>query len=135
MSWSLFLQAITDCRGELKRFFLIVIKRPAERLPCSLILRDQKLHNGLKIYSESGIEGLMGKPHKGSQSRLTDLQKILLCDIVDSGPVAYGLESGIWTSKLIGQIIEHEFNVSTTPIMFGRFLKKWVFLFKSPNVS
>jgi len=32
-----------------------------------------------------------------------------LCDILDSGPVAYGLETGIWTRPLVGQVIEEEF--------------------------
>lgn len=76
---------------------------------------------------------MIGNPHKGSQSRLTDLQKILLCDIVDSGPVAYGLESGIWTSKLIGQIIEHEFNIKYHPSHVWKILKEMGFSVQAPK--
>jgi transposase len=32
-----------------------------------------------------------------------------LCDILDSGPVAYGLETGIWTSPLVQHVIVAEF--------------------------
>lgn len=39
----------------------------------------------------------------------------MLCDILDSGPVAYGLDTGIWTSPLIAQIIREEFDRSYHP--------------------
>src|SRR5436189_5852806 len=32
-----------------------------------------------------------------------------LCDILDSGPTAYGIETGIWTSPLVRQVIGEEF--------------------------
>src|SRR5215472_2801349 len=32
-----------------------------------------------------------------------------LCDILDSGPAACGLKTGIWTSLLVRQVIEEEF--------------------------
>ena len=87
----------------------------------------------LKTYSESGIEGLIGHPHSGPQSRLTDLQKILLCDIIDSGPIAYGLTTGIWTSKLIGKIIEYEFGVKYHPSHIWKLLQNFGFSVQSPK--
>jgi transposase len=38
-----------------------------------------------------------------------------LGDILDSGPVAYGLDRGIWTSPVIAWVIEEEFGVSYHP--------------------
>ena len=87
----------------------------------------------LRTYSESGIEGLIGHSHSGPQSRLTDLQKILLCDIIDSGPIAYGLTTGIWTSKLIGKIIESEFNVKYHPSHVWKLLQSFGFSVQSPK--
>ena len=60
-----------------------------------------KVSHWLKAYEEQGFDGLMEGRRSGRPSRLTDLQKILLYDIVDSGPTAYGLMTGVWTSKLI----------------------------------
>ena len=87
----------------------------------------------LKTYSESGIEGLAGHPHSGPQSRLTDLQKILLCDIIDSGPISYGLTTGIWTSKLIGKVIEYEFSVKYHPSHVWKLLQSLGFSVQSPK--
>ncbi|MGD1101029.1 MAG: winged helix-turn-helix domain-containing protein, partial [Terriglobia bacterium] len=38
-----------------------------------------------------------------------------LSDILDSGPVAYGLDTGIWTSPMIAWAIEEEFGVVYHP--------------------
>ena len=40
-----------------------------------------------------------------------------LGDILDSGPVAYGLDNGVWTSPMIAWVIEEEFGVSIIPGM------------------
>jgi transposase len=71
----------------------------------------EKVSEWLKIYDHQGIDGLLEGQRTGRPAHLTDLQKILLCDIIESGPVAYGLSTGIWTSKTIAEIIEWEFNV------------------------
>ena len=36
-------------------------------------------------------------------------------DILESGPVAYGLDTGIWASPMIGWVIEEEFGVHYHP--------------------
>ena len=38
-----------------------------------------------------------------------------LADIVESGPVAYGFDCGVWTSPMIGRVIEDEFGVTYHP--------------------
>ena len=42
-------------------------------------------------------------------------QKRALADIVDSGPVAYGFLSGVWTSPMITRLIQEEFGVRYHP--------------------
>lgn len=66
----------------------------------------------LKTYEEQGVEGLYEGKRSGRPCDLTDLQKILLCDIIDSGSVAYGLSTGIWTSPIIRDVIKSEFGVN-----------------------
>ncbi|MCB0361071.1 MAG: IS630 family transposase [Bdellovibrionales bacterium] len=87
----------------------------------------------LKTYEESGFEGLLDSQIPGRPSRLTDLQKILLCDIVNSGPVAYGLLSGVWTSKLIAEVIEDEFGVAYHPSHVWKLLQDFGFSVQSPK--
>ena len=51
----------------------------------------------------------------GRPARLTEAQYRRLSDILDSGPVAYGLDTGIWTSPMIAWAIEEEFGIIYHP--------------------
>ena len=87
----------------------------------------------LKIYDEQGFEGLKEGERSGRPSRLTDLQKIILCDIIDSGPVAFGHSSGIWTSKRIAQAIYEEFGVEYHEGHVRKLLYDFGFSVQSPK--
>ena len=87
----------------------------------------------LKNYEEQGFDGLLGTQIPGRPSKLSDLQKILLCDIVDSGPVAYGLMTGVWTSKLIAEIIQNEFGTTYHPSHVWKLLQEFGFSVQSPK--
>jgi transposase len=61
------------------------------------------------------VDGLLEGYRSGRPSELTGKQRQQLGDILDSGPVAYGLDSGIWTSPMITWVIEEEFGVQYHP--------------------
>ena len=69
----------------------------------------------LKNYDDHGYEGLLEGHRAGRPAELTPKQKQQLCDIVDSGPVAYGFLSGVWSSVMIAKVIREEFSVSYHP--------------------
>jgi transposase len=60
-------------------------------------------------WNRYGKEGLLEGHGSGRPPGLSCDDRERLCDILDSGPVAYGLETGIWTSPLVRQVIEGEF--------------------------
>jgi transposase len=60
-------------------------------------------------WNQHGPEGLWEGHRSGRPGALSQEDREALCDILDSGPVAYGLETGIWTSRLVRQVIEEEF--------------------------
>ena len=70
-----------------------------------------KVSEWLQRYQTDGIDGLLEGVRSGRPSELTEKQQQQLGDILDSGPVAYGLDSGIWTSPMIAWVIEEEFGV------------------------
>src|SRR3954471_16186251 len=55
-------------------------------------------------WNRYGKEGLLEGHRSGRPSGLSRGERERLCDILDSGPVAYGLETGIWTSPLVQQV-------------------------------
>jgi transposase len=60
-------------------------------------------------WNRYGKEGLLEGHRSGRPAALSGAERERLRDILDSGPVAYGLETGIWTSPLVRQVIEEEF--------------------------
>jgi len=74
-----------------------------------------KVSEWLARYEQHGVEGLLEGYRCGRRALLTQSQRAQLGDILDSGPVAYGLDRGIWTSTMIAWVIEEEFGVSYHP--------------------
>lgn len=74
-----------------------------------------KVSEWLKKYEEFGFEALLEGHRSGRLSLLNEAQEETLCDIIDSGPIAYGYLSGVWTSPMIRNVIENEFLISYHP--------------------
>jgi transposase len=69
----------------------------------------------LSLYQTHGVEGLLEGYRSGRPALLTEEQRTHLGDILDSGPVAYGLDTGLWTSPMLAWVIEEEFGVAYHP--------------------
>ena len=89
--------------------------RTAGELSQILKAPRSKVSEWLARYEQYGVEGLLEGYRCGRPALLTQVQRTLLGDILDSGPVAYGLDKGIWTSPMIAWVIEQEFGVSYHP--------------------
>jgi transposase len=69
----------------------------------------------LSLYQTYGVDGLLEGYRSGRPALLTAEQRGHLGDILDSGPVAYGLDTGLWTSPMLAWVIEEEFGVAYHP--------------------
>ena len=74
-----------------------------------------KVSEWLQRYQTDGVNGLLEGYRSGRPAELSEKQRRQLGDILDSGPVAYGLDTGIWTSPMIAWVIEEEFDVQYHP--------------------
>lgn len=74
-----------------------------------------KVSEWLSRYQAYGVEGLLEGYRSGRPPQLRESQRKQLEDLLDSGPVAYGLDSGVWTSPMIAWVIETEFGVRYHP--------------------
>jgi transposase len=93
----------------------------------------EKVSEWLKIYSHQGIDGLMEGQRTGRPTRFSDVDKIILCDIIDSGPIAYGYQTGVWTSSVIADVIKYEFGISYHPGHVRKLLQEFGFSVQSPT--
>jgi len=87
----------------------------------------------LKNYEENGYEGLLEGYRPGRPPILSKRQKRTLSDIIDSGSVAYGYLSGVWTSAMIARVIEEEFDISYHPGHVRKLLHKLGFSVQRPK--
>lgn len=87
----------------------------------------------LKTFEEQGVDGLLEGHRSGRPPKLSEVEKIILCDIVDSGPVAYGYSTGVWTSKVISDVICSEFGISYHPGHVRKLLAECGYSIQSPK--
>jgi len=92
-----------------------------------------KVSEWLRRYQTSGVDGLLEGCRSGRPSELTEKQQQQLGDILDSGPVAYGLDTGIWTSPMIAWVIGEEFGVEYHPGHVRKLLHAWGFSMQRPR--
>src|SRR5664280_153388 len=77
--------------------------------------------------------GLLEGHRSGRPGELSPEQREALQDILDSGPVAYGLETGIWTSPVISSVIAQEFGVHYHPGHVRKLLKQMGYSVQRPT--
>jgi len=91
---------------------LSIDKHSATHISELLHVHRVTVHAWINAWNAHGREGLLEGHRSGRPPRLSDPQKEQLYDIIESGPVAHGLSSGVWTSPIIGRVILEEFGVA-----------------------
>ncbi len=84
-------------------------------------------------WNRYGEQGLWEGQRPGRPGGLQPKERQRLCDILDSGPVAYGLETGIWSSPLVSQIIREEFGQQYHPGHVRKMLKQLGYSVQRPT--
>jgi len=92
-----------------------------------------KTSEWLRLYEEHGVDGLLEGHRSGRPRGLDDKERQQLGDILDSGPAAYGLDTGIWTSPMISWVIEEEFGIEYHPGHVRRILHEIGFSVQRPK--
>lgn len=87
----------------------------------------------IEHWNRYGEEGLWEGQRSGRPVGLTESQRQKLRDILDSGPVAYGLETGIWTSPLVSQLIREEFQQDYHPGHVRKLLRQLGYSVQRPT--
>lgn len=84
-------------------------------------------------WNDHGVDGLLEGHRSGRRCNLNPVDKIRLGDIIESGPVAYGLNTGVWTSKIVTHIITEEFGIEFHPGHVRKLLKEIGFSVQRPT--
>lgn len=73
---------------------------------------------------KDGIEGLRMRKARGNPSKLDRESRERLVEILETGPEAYGWDSGLWTSSRVVKVIRREFGVRYHPHYMPRLLRR-----------
>ena len=88
----------------------------------------------LDTYRARGMWALISKgPYQGKQSRLSDEQMEELANIIESGPEASGIDTGVWTSPIIADLVRRRFGIKYHPSQIRRILHKLGFSIQYPK--
>lgn len=119
-----------------KRLQAVVLNsegRTSGELAAILKAPRSKVSEWLSQYQTYGVDGLLEGYRSGRPPLLTAEQRTQLGDILDGGPVAYGLDTGIWTSPMLAWVIEEEFNVTYHPGHVRKLLHTMGFSIQRPR--
>jgi transposase len=92
-----------------------------------------KVSQWLSNYEEHGHESFLEGHRTGRPCKLTPVEKKELGDIVESGPVAYGFLSGVWTAVMVGRVIQNEFGIEYDARHVRRILDELDFSLQRPK--
>jgi len=87
----------------------------------------------LAQYQSHGWEALLEGHRSGRPRELTGTQLRQLDGLIDSGPIAYGFSSGVWTSPMIARVIQDEFGVCYHAGHVRKVLKRLGFSVQRPR--
>jgi transposase len=89
----------------------------------------------IQNWNQHGVESLPEGHRSGRPAGLSHRQRSALADLINSGPVAAGFHTGIWTSPLLAQVIEEEFSQSYHPGHVRKLLKQMGYSVQRPIAS
>jgi len=110
-------------------------KRSVAEIAKILDVHRTTVHDWIQGWNQYRELALLEGFRCGRPTRLSESQKEHLKDIIESGPVAYGLNTGVWTSPIISQIIEDEFQVNYHPGHVRKLLKQIGFSLQRPTTT
>lgn len=87
----------------------------------------------LQRWQRDGVEGILEGHRPGRPPTISERQRQELADILESGPVAYGFTSGVWTCPMVVRVIEEEFSLSYHPAHVSRILHSLGFSVQRPQ--
>ncbi len=74
-----------------------------------------RVHAWVTRWNDYGVAGIKEGHRSGRPCELTAEQRQQFHDIVESGPVAHGLNTGVWTSPILAEVLQEEFGVRYHP--------------------
>jgi transposase len=119
--------------GRLQAVTLNMEGKTSPEIANILKVHRSKVSMWLRNWQQSGMDGILEGHRPGRPPGMSDDQRQRLADILDSGPVAYGFTSGVWTSPMVTRVIEEEFSITYHPAHVSRIIHELGFSVQRPK--
>lgn len=119
--------------GRLHAVALNMEGKAAPEIADILKIHRTRVSMWLRNWQEYEMDGILEGHRSGRPPAMVDSQKQRLADILDSGPIAYGFSSGVWTSPMVARVIEEEFSITYHPAHVSRILHEIGFSVQHPK--
>jgi transposase len=119
--------------GRLHAIALNMEGKTAPQIADLLKVHRTKVSTWLRNWQKYGMDGILEGHRSGRPPAMANDQRQRLADILDSGPVAYGFSSGVWTSPMVARVIEEEFSITYHPAHVSRILHDIGFSVQHPK--
>ncbi len=103
------------------------------RIAKELGVRKQSVMRWRDKYELEGIEGVKWNGINGRPSKLTNMEKRKLKQIIPKGPTSYGYPNELWTTVRITDVIRKEFKVKYHQDSVGVLLHQLGFSYQKPK--
>jgi putative transposase len=87
----------------------------------------------IQQFRSEGISGLVNGPYAGKPSRLSVEQKTELALIIEEGPEAHALDTGVWTAPVVVELVARRFGVRYSCSQVRRILHELGFSVQYPR--
>jgi len=125
-----------DCRLLQRCHSVLMLSRglSPDAVASMLSVHLNSVRGWMRRVQQNGVSGLLDKKYPGAVPKLDASQREKLISIVESGPETYGLETGVWTSPLIKEVILKEFGVKYHVSQVRRILNSLGFTVQYPRI-
>jgi transposase len=123
-----------DSRVRLRSILLVHEGNTLGQVGQILEVARSTVERWIKRYRDLGVTGLLVRgQYQGKKPRLSLDQKKELAIMVRQGPEDSGLDTGVWTSPIIADLVKRRFGISYSPSQIRRVLQELGFSVQYPR--
>lgn len=123
-----------EARIRLRAILLVHEGKTLERVGQILEVARSTVQRWIERYRRRGVTGLLVRgPYRGKKPRLSLDQKRELAIVIQQGPENSGMDTGVWTSPIIVDLVKLRFRIAYSPSQIRRILHELGFSLQYPR--
>ena len=124
----------SEARVRLRAILLVHEGNTLEQVGHIVEVARSTVQRWIERYRSLGVAGLLVRgPYQGKKPKFTLDQKRELAMLIREGPENSGLDTGVWTSPIIADLVKRRFGIKYSPSQIRRILHELGFSLQYPR--